>query len=295
MRSKLVVTGGLLVALALWTSSCSVWTQVGHETFPLVTGGEGLATVVHADGSTTRFFDGVGSIPASKSSAGWTHVGDPDSAAGLVFEPYQNTQSSVGQKLFAVTAPDGSEVDFIHHDGVGEKYNNSFDAISPDGQWMVSGEWGDMNRLLVMPTPELNPAATDPSADLATTGVIELDQTINDVQGCDFDSPTSLVCAADDAVAERGFPRKYFFDVVLAHALDGSTVTGSVVSMGEVPEESTCAPTGVGSWPEDYEVEGVDVDPITGLLRIESIPPGSCGGTGDIWVYEPHPVPPPSS
>jgi hypothetical protein len=288
------VTGGLLVVLALATTSCSGWTQVGHETFSALTGGEGLATVVHADGSTSLFFDGILTIPSSKSSAGWSHVGDPDSAAGLVFQPYQNAQSSVGQKLFAVTSPDGSEVDFVHHDFAGEEYNNSFVAITPDDQWMVSGEWDDMNRLLVMPTPVLNPAATDPTADLPVTGQIQLDATVNDVQGCDFDSPTSLVCAADDPVAERGFPRKYTFEVILPHPLDGSTITGHVLSIGAVPEQSTCAPTGVGSWPADYEVEGVDVDPTTGLLRVEMIPPGSCGVTGDLWVYEPHPFPPTS-
>ncbi|MGW7684357.1 hypothetical protein ACWGID_26675 [Kribbella sp. NPDC054772] len=39
--------------------------------------------------------------------------------------------------------------------------NNSFAAVSPDVQWMVTGEWGTMDRLLVLPMPGV--AATDPA------------------------------------------------------------------------------------------------------------------------------------
>jgi hypothetical protein len=286
MRTKGIPATGLAAIVALVFSACTVWTQVGHETMASLTQGQGLATVVHADGSTSLFYDGVLSVPSAKSAAGWNHVGDPDSASGLVVQPYQNAQASVGQKLFAVTAPDGTETDFVHHDVAGEQYNNSFDAISPDGRWMVSGEWDDMTRLLIMPTPLLNPAATDPSADLPLTGQIQLDATVTDVQGCDFATPTELLCSSDDPITEHGMPRKSYFRVDLAHPLDGATVAAHVSTLGVVPQTSTCAPTGVGSWPDDYEVEGVDVDTVAGLFRVEMVPPGACGVTGDVFVYQ---------
>ena len=37
--------------------------------------------------------------------------------------------------------------------------NNSFATISADGQWFVSGEWLQMQRLLVFAMPQRNPSA----------------------------------------------------------------------------------------------------------------------------------------
>ena len=67
---------------------------------------------------------------------------------------------------------DSHTLDTIFHAlGPGEALNNSFVAISPGGQWMVSGEWGTMTRLLVHPTPGVNPS-TSPSANLPWTSSI---------------------------------------------------------------------------------------------------------------------------
>ncbi len=55
--------------------------------------------------------------------------------------------------MFAVTTFTGTRYTYVHTLDAGEKINNSFDAISPDTQWMVSGEWGDQSRLQVFPTP----------------------------------------------------------------------------------------------------------------------------------------------
>ena len=41
--------------------------------------------------------------------------------------------------MFLVTTPSGSTYEYTHTLAAGELYNNSFDAISPDDQWMVSG------------------------------------------------------------------------------------------------------------------------------------------------------------
>jgi hypothetical protein len=43
-----------------------------------------------------------------------------------------------------------------------EASNNSFSAVSPGARWMVNGEWGTMDRLLVFPMPGVG--ATDPGA-----------------------------------------------------------------------------------------------------------------------------------
>jgi hypothetical protein len=226
------------------------------------------------------------SVPADKIAAGWNHVGDPDSSQGAVFQPFQASSPATAAKLFHVIAADGTESDFVHHDIAGEEYNNSFVAVSPDSRWMVSGEWDHMTRMLVLPTPTLNPSATDPAADLPITGEIQLDATVTDVQGCSFATATELVCSSDDPVDEHGFARKSIFRVTLADPLDGTTVSGHVTSIGQVPLTSQCPITSPGSWPDDFEVEGVDVDRTTGRLRVEVIPPGACGITGDVWVYE---------
>src|SRR5258708_5073913 len=79
---------------------------------------------------------------------------------GYYVEPYQ--AASGNARMFRVQAPGGAWSESVHALSPGEALNNSFDTISPNGSWMVSGEWGTMNRLLVFPTPGVTPA-TSPS------------------------------------------------------------------------------------------------------------------------------------
>jgi len=270
---------GLLALVALIASSCQTvgpWLVVGREPLDPIYGGQGLATVVHADGSTSLFYDGLASPPQSMVNAGWNHVGDPDSSAGYIFQPYQNANGAATTKLFHVITPAGAEYDYLHTDGVDEQMNNSFVAVSPDSQWMVAGEWDTMNRLLVFPTPILNSATSATGGTLSQAATIHLDRPVVDIQGCTFFSDTRLYCSSDDPVAEGGFPRKSLLQVDLSRSLDGADVNGTVSLVGPVPLVSSCTPTGVGSWPDDFEVEGVDYDRIHHALRVEVIAPGNC-------------------
>jgi hypothetical protein len=269
----------LLGLTALVATSCLVvgpWLVVAREPLDPIYGGQGLATVVHPDGSTSLFYDGLASPPQSMVDAGWNHVGDPDSSAGYIFQPYQNSNGSATTKLFHVITPDGPEYDYLHTDVAGEQMNNSFVAVSPDSQWMVSGEWDTMTRLLVFPTPILNGSTSPTGGTLPLAATIHLDVPVVDIQGCTFFSDTRLYCSSDDPVAEGGFPRKALLQVDLSRPLDGADVDGTVSLVGPLPLVSTCTPTAVGSWPDDFEVEGIDYDRIHHALRVEVIAPGSC-------------------
>ena len=58
---------------------------------------------------------------------------------------------------------------------MGKKPNTcSFAAVSPDSQWMVSGEWGVMSHLRVYPTPYFNPATSPNGGSLTLSGSITL-------------------------------------------------------------------------------------------------------------------------
>ncbi len=277
----------VIAVATLFSTSTPVgsWNVVVIDHINGLTQAQGLATVIRADGSTFLHYDGD-NVPAAKQTAGWGHVGDPDSSRGYIFEPYQASDAATAAKMFAVTAPDGTETDFVHHDLAGEEYNNSFAAVSPDSQWMVAGEWDQMTRLLVFPTPILNPAATDAAADLPVVAQIDLDTTVVDIQGCTFQSPTRLFCSSDDPVAQNGLPRKALLQLDLDHPLDGHDVAGHVTPLFALPvPQSSCPITAPGSWPGDMEIEGVDFDRVRGELRVEIIPPGICGGNARVYVY----------
>jgi hypothetical protein len=243
------------------------WVADGSTAVSTLTGGEGIAS--RADGSLlTR---GLATIPLDLRAAGWNHVGDPDIADGYVFDDYQGGDDATS-KLFSVTTPAGQRYDYTHALDSGEMLNNSFDAISPDGQWLVAGEWNAETRLQVFPTPLLNHATPATGGALAQAGQITLSQTVDDIQGCDFVSDTRLVCATDDAA-------KDVIQVDLPHALDGTPVTGQVTTLFQVPQSSLCSGT--------FETEGVDYDPTARLLRVEIIPPGVCEVATTVYTYRP--------
>ncbi|WP_232792320.1 hypothetical protein [Actinacidiphila yeochonensis] len=243
------------------------WTAAGSSTVDSLTGGEGIAT--RADGSLlTR---GLGSVPLRLRVQGWNHVGDPDIAGGYVFDAYQGGDSATS-KMFEVTTPSGQSYDYTHPLDAGEMLNNSFATVSPDAQWLVAGEWGQMDRLQVFPAPLTNPATPSTGGTLAQAGQITLDTAVDDVQGCDFTGPTSLVCASDDAT-------KDVFEVDLPHALDGTPVTGHVTGLFQLPQQSLCSGT--------FETEGVDYDTAAKVLRVEIVPPSVCEVATTVYSYRP--------
>ncbi|WP_236655232.1 hypothetical protein [Streptacidiphilus carbonis] len=279
-RSAVVAaaTCGLLAlapALAAHAAG-SGWTVTGSTQHSTLTAGEGVATV-HSGSSDTVLYRGAGSIPLSVLVQGWSHIGDPDSANGYVFDAYQSGASTPTSKMFRVTTPSGAAYEYTHALVSGELYNNSFDAVSPDTQWMVAGEWGTMDHLQIYPTPVLNPATSPTGGTLALSGEIQLDHAVNDIQACDFTSATQLVCVSDDSSRSLFADDKPLLQVDLAHALNGATVTGHVTDLGPIPQKSICS--------GGFEAEGDDYDPATGILRVEMIQPSICGAATTVYTY----------
>jgi hypothetical protein len=243
-------------------SAATTWTTNGYDHADALTQSQGMATIVRSGGTQVRY-TGVGTIPLSVRVEGWDHVGDPDSVAGWYVEPYEHAGATA--KMYRVQAPDGSWREYVHTLGTDEAYNNSFDTISPDGAWMLSGEWNTMTRLLGFATPGLNPAAV-PGANLPTAFTVHLDHAVRNVQGCDFFSAQTLLCASDDAATDLFGIAKPLLQIDLGRPLDGADVTGHVTALRPLPLQSLCS----GS----FEVEGVDY--AAGTLRVLVMSPGFC-------------------
>ena len=243
------------------------WVASGYTTVNSLTGGEGVAS--QADGSL--IYRGLGSIPLTQRIEGWNHVGDPDISQGYVFDAYQGGDGATS-KMFSVTTPGGDLYEYTHPLDSGEMLNNSFATVSPDSQWLVSGEWGAENRLQVFPAPLLNPSTPATGGTLPQAGQITLDQTVDDIQGCDFVSGTRLVCSTDDA-------SKDVVQVDLPHELDGTPVTGQVTTLFQLPQDSICSGT--------FEAEGIDYDPNARMLRVEIVSPSVCEVATTVYDYQP--------
>ena len=239
---------------------------------------QGLATLSRPGKPTMIVFRGGLSVPASLRQQGWVHVGDPGAWHGYLFDAYQAAPDA-GEKMFQVTTPAGAVHRFVHPLAPGEEYNNSFAAVSPDGQWLVSGEWGQMRRLLVFATPLVNPASTGLEKDLPMTTTIGLDHPVRDVQGCTFVSDLEILCATSDPGRDLWPTPDQLLRVTLPHRLDGRPVTARVASLGQLPLLSQCSGT--------YEVEGIDYDQIRSTLRVEVRPPGQCGLSIAVYEYRP--------
>jgi hypothetical protein len=249
------------------TSGIAHWKKAGSYDENSVKAGEGVATVTRPGHGSHELYRGLISVPKTLATAGWTHIGDPDSIRGYVFDAYQGP-SSRPSKMFLVTTPTGKTVQFVHKLVPKELYNNSFDTISPDTQWMVAGEWETMSHLQVYATPVLNHRTPSHGGPLRLAGYIKLDHKVNDIQGCDFITRTTLICVSDDDTQKLFTNEKPLLEVELPHALNGSSVKGHVVDLGSIPQQSTCAGT--------FEAEGVDYDVATGVLRVEVIQPSGC-------------------
>ncbi|MDR6975324.1 hypothetical protein J2X68_002008 [Streptomyces sp. 3330] len=247
-------------------AAADTWTEVGSDRADPLTESQGLASVEVPAGSANRY-TGIGTIPFSVSTRGWNHVGDPDASYdGYYVEPYQSDSNNA--KMYRVQAPGGAWSEYVHALGTGEALNNSWSAITPNSQWMLSGEWGTMTRFLVFPTPGANPA-TSPSANLPQVSTVRLDHAVRDVQGCDFTGPTTLLCASDDPAGTLFGITKPLLQIDLSAEPNGtSDVTGHVTALRQVPLRSSCSGT--------FEAEGVDYDRRSGTLRVIVVSPGFC-------------------
>ncbi|MEU1116618.1 MULTISPECIES: hypothetical protein [unclassified Streptomyces] len=266
-----VMTGG---AASAAPAAPGGWQESGTSYVNSLTGSQGLAS--RADGSL--LYRGLGSIPLDLRIKGWGHIGDPDVADGHTFDAYQGGDNA-RSKLYAVTTPAGKRYLYEHELDPGEKLNNSFAAVSPDHQWLVSGEWGDQNRLQVFPAPLLNSSTPPTGGALPQAGQISLDKPVRDIQGCDFATDTRLLCASNDASKELFPEDRPVLQVDLERPLDGKPVTGHVSSLFAAPQRSICS----GS----FETEGIDYDPARRSLRVQVVPPAPCLVTTAVHAYRP--------
>ncbi|GAB3869379.1 hypothetical protein GCM10029964_001520 [Kibdelosporangium lantanae] len=259
----MTVISGLAPAIAQAATSVGPWSPVGSDHARALDESQGLASIVRGNQATFRY-TGISTIPSSVSSRGWNHVGDPGTAQGYYVEPYQRDDR--GAKLFRVEAPNGTWTEYQHALESWEANNNSFAAVSPDGRWMVAGEWGTMDHLLVHPMPGI--AFTTPGQNLPLASVIHLGHPVRDVQGCDFTSATQLLCSSDDPEGSLFGLRKPLLQVDLSGPLSGSDVNAQVTALGQLPLESGCG--------GEFEVEGIDYDERDGTLRVIVMSPSIC-------------------
>ncbi|UJW30851.1 hypothetical protein L3Q67_37530 [Saccharothrix sp. AJ9571] len=265
--NKIVAAFTLVPAILLSTVTAAQatgpWQKIGSDVARPLDESQGLATIERPGGTTIRY-TGIGTIPPGVAARGWNHVGDPGTAKGYYIEPYQRDDR--GAKLFRVQAPDGLWSEYQHALESWEANNNSFAAVSPDGGWMVAGEYGTMDRFLVHPTPGI--VAKNPSQNLPYAFAIRLDRPVRDIQGCDFVTATQLLCSSNDPAGSLFGITKPLLQVDLAGALNGSDVTGRVSALGQLPLESGCS--------GEFETEGIDFDERDGTLRVVVLSPSIC-------------------
>ncbi|WP_264937453.1 hypothetical protein [Streptomyces sp. A012304] len=262
----LATATAVALAAAPPATAADTWTEVGSDRAEPLTESQGLTSVEVPANSANRY-TGIGTIPLGVSTRGWNHVGDPDASYdGHYIEPYQRDSGTA--KMFRVQAPGGAWSEYVHTLSPGEALNNSWVAITANGQWMLAGEWGTMTRLLVFPTPGVN-SSTSPSANLPQVATVRLDRAVRDLQGCDFTGPTTLLCSSDDPAGTLFGITKPLLRIDLSAEPNGtSDVTGRVTALRQLPLRSSC--TG------GFETEGIDYDRRTGTLRVIVLSPGFC-------------------
>ncbi|HZC53470.1 MAG TPA: hypothetical protein VE441_13365, partial [Mycobacterium sp.] len=214
---------------------------------------------------------GDDSIPRSLAAAGWQHIGDPDARNGYLLDAYQGASTST-RKLFVLTTPTGARYRYVHTLLPSEGYNNSFTAIAPDARWFVAGEWGTMRRLLVFAMPSLPPSGPK-SRSLPLAAVISLDRPVRDVQGCEFSSPTTLLCSTNDRSNKLFGVSSQLVQVRLTRPLNGRSMTATVSLLGQIPGATACQ----GS----AEVEGIDVHQRRMLVSVVA----ACSHTTTVYEF----------
>jgi hypothetical protein len=252
------------------------WRYVDRDRKLKAFANQGLTTVMASDGSRSLVYRGDFSIPRPVKAKGWVHIGDPDSSQGYVFDAYQGEPGATS-KMYEVTTPAGQKFDYDHVLEGDELYNNSYAAVSPDGQWLVSGEWGVLSRLLIFPTPILNPATPKEGGALPLAGLIALDRPVRNVQGATFVDATRLLCSSNDPNTDLWPTPRQLLQIDLGGPLTGAATTGQVTSLGELPTESLC--------PGVFEVEGIDYDATSGDLRVDIVPPSVCSVLTTIYRF----------
>jgi hypothetical protein len=264
MRALAAASIGLALLLGFTgVAAAESWQPVGSDVVRPLDEGQGLAVIERPGGTTVRY-TGIATIPLDVAARGWTHVGDPGAARGYYVEPYE--RGDRGAKLFRVQAPDGSWAEYTHELEAWEARNNSFAAVSPDGQWLVTGEWGTSDRLLVHPMPGV--AWTDPAANLPYVSAIRFDRPARDIQGCDFVTATQLLCSSDDPDGSLFGVTKPLLQLDLAAPVSGADVPATVTSLGQLPLESSCD--------GEFETEGIDYDERDATVRVVVLSPGVC-------------------
>ncbi|KAA2248895.1 hypothetical protein F0L68_39420 [Solihabitans fulvus] len=258
-------------------STVDGWRVVAQHEVDTATQNQGVATVHPWFGRPYEYYMGNAAIRPEQRAEGWSHVGDPDSRFGFRFDAYQYGLDNPTSKMFLVTTPTGQRYEYTHPLAAGEQMNNSYAAVSLDGQWLVSGEWDTMNHLLVLPTPILNPATPRAGGTLPLAAHINLDHPVRNVQGCTFVSARQLLCATDDDGTDLYPTTKQLLRIDLPTALHGRDVTAHVTSLGQLPLASSCQGA--------FEVEGDDYDAFTGTLRVLVIPPAPCDAKTTVYEF----------
>jgi hypothetical protein len=239
------------------------WRPVGSDVARPLDESQGLAVVERPGGTVVRY-TGIATIPPSLVTRGWNHVGDPGAGHGYYVEPYQRDDR--GPKLFRTQAPNGTWAEYTHALESWEASNNSFAAVSPDGRWLLAGEWGTTDRLLVHPMPGV--AHTDPAVNLPLASAIRLNRPVRDIQGCDFVTDRQLLCSSNDPAGDLFGVTKPLLAVDLAAPPGAADVHGTVTALGQLPLESLCR--------GEFETEGVDYDERDGTLRVVVMSPSIC-------------------
>lgn len=271
VRTALTTLVAAVAAAALSTapaSAADTWTEVGSDRANPLTESQGLTSV---------------EVPAkSQPLHGSRH--DPLQRQQPRLEPRRRPRRLV-QRLLHRALPEGLRqlqdvprpgtrrclVEYVHQLSAGEALNNSWVAINPNGQFMVGGEWGTMSRFIVYPTPGVN-SGTSPSVNLPQASTVVLDRPVRDIQGCDFSTPTTLLCSSDDPAGTLFGMTKPLLQVDLSGEPNGSAdVRGHVTALRQLPLRSSCSGT--------FEAEGIDYDRRTGTLRVIVLSPGFCVAT----------------
>lgn len=278
--STAALLGCVSLATASPAASLGGWHQIGKTAIANSVSGEGITTLRLPGQAPEILYRNGTTIPRPLKDEGWGHVGDPDSLRGYTFDVYQDTVTNPPvSKMYLVTSPSGQTTEFVHPLAADEPAPNANAqvAVSPDGQWLVSGALGDATELFVSPTPILNHHAPRVAGDLPLAARIHLDHTIRAAQGCDFVSATRLLCATSDSNNDL-YPTSYqLLQVDLPHALTGHDVRAHVKELGQLPLSSTCAGA--------FTPEGVDYDAPTGTLRVEVVPPAPCNTVTDVYSF----------
>jgi hypothetical protein len=211
-----------------------------------------------ADGSSL----GVnGSLPPSLIASGkYSHSGDPDVLDGRLVVPYENKQfgpSDPPAKAWGVFDADSLQLlgTSRHVLDPGETSDDPWVTISPDGRWIVSGNYSPLGRLEVFPVPAA------PYADLPLASTVPVDDPPSSVQGCDFVDDTELVCASNDEASGQ-----QVFTLSLDAPIGGGATEASITYRGPAPQAAPLLPSPVGdACLETGEVEGVDAHRVAGL------------------------------